>query len=211
MKKLILLTLITSSIYASGFSKSMMGDCNYMYTMYKSDYRSVYYYVQHSNITRFDPCTELGKVKRTSSFIEEAQDEIYFLEYQKKTLGLACEQVKQGIEISYKSEYCKNLTSSSSQQIVYSEPVKKQTVQYQKQVEIKQIDPAIKYKNTPQLILSKLRIYNITNITYFREQKEFILIESSIGNYAIPKNEIVNAERINFTSGLSQKLDNLLQ
>lgn len=208
MKQILFILIMTSSIYASGYYKRMLYDCDQMYSAYKNDYRLVAYFAERSGMVGFDPCTKLGKVNRSSSLIEEAQDEVDFLEFQRKTLGVACEQIKMGIKISFKSEYCNNGLSTNSQPTITqanNEPKK-----YEESVPVKQIDPAIKYKKSPQLKLSKLHIYDIRNITYFREQKEIILIESSLGNYAIPKNELTNAERINFTPELSQRLDALL-
>lgn len=209
MKKTILLFLLTSSLYASGYYKRMLYDCDQMYSAYKNDYNLVTYFAQRSSMISFDPCIKLGKVNRSSSLIEEAQDEIDFLEFQKKTLGIACEQVKQGIKISFKSEYCGNLYSVTS--IHADTPAKNEIKKNETTIEIKKIDPAIKYKKSPQLKLSNLHIYGVSNITPFREQKEILMIESSLGNYALPKNKLINAEKINFTPELSQKLDELLK
>ncbi len=69
------------------------------------------------------------------------------------------------------------------------------------------IEPAVRYKNTPQLKVNELHIYNVTDVKYFRDKKDVVMIESSTGNFALPISEIVNAERINFTPTLSQKID----
>lgn len=208
MKKTLLLLLITSSLYASGYYKKMIYDCDQMYSTYKNDYSLVTYFAQRSSMISFDPCSKLGKVNRSSSLIEEAQDEVDFLEFQKRTLGVACQQVKQGIKVSYKSEYCSSLYTVTS--IQADTPTKNEIQKYAAPIQIKQIDPALKYKKSPQLKLSKLHIYDVRNITHFREQKEIIMVESSLGSYAIPKNELISAEKINFTPELIQQLDILL-
>ena len=207
MKKIVLLLIVATSLYASGYYKRMLENCDQMYSAYKNDYKLVTYFAERSSLISFDPCTKLGKVNRSSSLIEEAQDEIDFLEFQQKTVGIACEQVKKGINISFKSDYCSHLSSTNSQSM--DKPINSEIKQYEVSVQKKQIDPAVQYKKAPQLKLSNMHIYGIKNITYFRDKKDIVMIESSTGNFALPLNVIVSAERINFTSELSQKIDAL--
>lgn len=205
MKKIIFsLFIVVSLEAANGYYKKLLSDCNQMYSLYKINY--AYASVQ---------CLKLGQVNRTSLAIEEAQDEVDFLEFQKKTLGVACEQVKNGIPVSFKNDYCERVMNSSTIQQeskISTQSNSDKLQQYDKQSnQAKIIDPAIQYKNSPQLQMSKLQIYGVSNLSYFRDRSDIIMVESSIGSFAVPKTEILNAKQINFTPQLSKKIDALIQ
>jgi len=205
VNQIILYLFIAISLEAAnGFYTEKLNDCNYLYSIYKIKY-------QYAS----SACLQLGKVDRTSAFIEEAQDEVDFLEFQKKTLGVACEQVQNGIPVSFKNNYCERIMNGSiiqQESKISTQANSDKVQQYDKQSsDVKVVDPAIQYKNSPQLQLNKLHIYGVNNFSYFRDRTDTIMVESSIGNFAIPKIELINSKRINFTSELSQKLDTLVQ
>ncbi len=203
MDKLVFLVIMVSTIFGNDSYRKRLDDCNMMYIYYKSEYQIV------SNTKSYDPCLRLGKVDRSSFAIEEPQDEIDFLEFQKKTLGVACEQVRNGIQVSFKNDYCMNLTKQSTVNTIKpSLPPSQQSIQRIQQAE--PVDPAVKFKNTPQLKLEKLHIYAVKNISHFRGKNDVFMIESEMGNFAVPIEEIKKAEQINFTAELTQKLDALL-
>lgn len=207
MKKTLLLLIAVSSMARSYDNYS----CDDLYRRYKSDYNDAsgqYSYRKQDAYRKY--CSEvLGKAPdKGSYFIEEPEDQVKFLEIQKRTLGVACSQIEQGLQISYKHEYCNILRSFDVEQV--SQNTSKPMVNEIKPIQRKQIDPAVQYKKAPQLKLSDLQIYGVTNIRAFRDQKEIIMIESSTGNFALPKSKIMSAERINFTPELSQKIDVLI-
>ncbi|MCK9373426.1 MAG: hypothetical protein M0P91_09520 [Sulfuricurvum sp.] len=202
MKKIILATIAVSSLYARSYIYDY--SCDSLY----SDYKESYYDISHSNYFRYDTyCKELGKKLDRSIFSspeEEARANEEYLKHQQLTLGIACEQIIKKIPVYYKKDYCAIFESKQvAQQAIQATAPNLEPK--------KQIDPAIQYKNTPQLKLSKLHIYGITNIEYFRDKKNIIMVESSTGNFALPLTEIVNAERINFTTELSQKINDVLR
>jgi len=213
MKKLILLSVAVSTIYASKYN------CQYLYTAYKSHYNnlSLYNYRNaYPNARDLDQrlrdvyqkyCIEqLGQAPDKSSYsIQEPEDQIKFLENQKRTLGVACVQIERKLEISYESEYCAILNTFNSYPI--TENTQKPIQLTPQPIQRKPIDPAVEYKKAPQLMLSNLQIYGVTNIKAFRDQKETVMVESATGNYALPKSDLMNAERINFTTELTQKMD----
>lgn len=207
MNKLALLVIMISAIFGNDNYRKKLDDCNMMYIFYKSEYQIV------SNAKYYDPCLKLGKVDRSGFDIEEPQDEIDYLEYQKKTLGLACEQVSKKEQVLFKNDYCLFLRSSQKQQFSQNDSkVNSNNAQQfiQPNIQAKIIDPSIKFKNSPQLKMPTLHVYGVKNISYFRDKAEIVLIESEIGNYAVPAQEVKKAERINFKSELSQSLDALL-
>jgi len=208
MKKIIFLLVMEYVIYAGGTYRRMLNDCNQMYIQYKLQYTLA------SNSRSTDRlCSQLGIVDRRSFMIEDPQDEIDYLEYQKKTLGLACEQIRRGTLVSYKNDYCIYVMTSNIQPLTKkaSEDQKFIAEQYYNKAQAaKVIDPSIQYKNTPQLELNELHIYGINTMSVFKNKKDMILIESSTGRFAIPVQEVRDAKRINFTAELTQKLDALL-
>jgi len=207
MKKMFLLLIAVSSMARSYNYYS----CDDLYSQYKSDYNDAsgqYSYRKEDAYKRY--CIEgLGKAPDKSSYsINEPEDQIRFLEIQKRTLGVACMQIAKGIQISYKHEYCDILRSFDIEQISKNTSIP--TANESKTIQRKQIDPAIQYKNTPQLELNELHIYGINVISNFKNKIDTILIESSTGRYAIPVQDLRGAKRINFTPELSQRLDALL-
>ena len=54
-------------------------------------------------------------------------------------------------------------------------------------------------------------MYGIKDIKPFRDQTETLMVESATGNFALPKNDLINAEKINFTPELSVKFQTLLR
>lgn len=203
MKIIILSIIFMMSLEASeGYYKKTLRNCDLMYSLYKINYS----YASSS-------CLKLGKVDRASLMIEEAQDEIDFLEFQQKTLGIACEQVKNGIPVSFKNDYCARIMNSSTvqQESKISTSSNSDMLQQndKESNQVNRIDPAIEYKNSPQLQMNKLQIYGVNNLSYFRDRLDIIMVESSTGNFAVPKTEIINAKRINFTPQLSEKIDTL--
>jgi hypothetical protein len=208
MKKIILLTIAASSIYARSYDYY---SCDDLYSRYKSEYNNAsgqYAYRKQDAYTHY--CNEiLGKAPDKSSYsVNEPEDQIKFLEIQKRTLGIACTQIAKGIQVSYKHEYCDILRSFDIAQV--SQNTSMPAVNEIKPIQRKQIDPAIQYKNTPQLELNELHIYGINVVSNFKNKMDTILIESSTGRYAIPIKDVRDAKRINFTPELSQKLDALL-
>lgn len=210
MKKMLLLLVIEYVIYAGGGSYGrMLNNCNSMYMQYKLQYRFVSYPGLKNRY-----CSQLGTVDKQNLMIEDPQDEIDYLEYQKKTLGLACEQVSRGIEVSYKNEYCIYVMTSNIQPLAKkaSEDKKFIAEEYQSRAkEAKVIDPSIQYKNNPQLIMDKLQIYGVKNISNFRDKTDTVLIESAIGRFAVPVIELKEAKCINLTLELTQKFNSFTQ
>jgi hypothetical protein len=207
MKKSILLVVAVTSIYARSYNYY---NCDSLYDSYKREYNNASGKSSYNEETAYQRyCFEiLGKAPDKSSYsISEPEDQVRFLEIQKRTLGVACEQIQKGIEISYKHEYCDILRSFDTN--VQNTP--KLVENEVKQTQRKKIDPAKEYKNTPQLKMSELHIYGITNIKYFRDKKDIVMVESLTGNFALPLSVIASAERINFTSALSQKIDTLIR
>jgi hypothetical protein len=70
----------------------------------------------------------------------------------------------------------------------------------------KAIQLSEKYKNAPQIISEKFQIYNVTKISNFRNETDKIMIESSSGNFAIPKKLITTASILHFTPELTTQL-----
>lgn len=68
-----------------------------------------------------------------------------------------------------------------------------------------------KYKTAPQLKTTDLHLYNITKIDKFRNSSEQIMVESSSGNFALPKNVFESAEILNFTAELNNQKNKALQ
>lgn len=208
MKKVFLLLIAVSSAYAGSYNYY---NCDSLYGSYKNAYNDASgknsYNRNKEDIYKRYCIEQLGKAPDKSSYaIAEPEDQVRFLEIQKRTLGVACEQIQKGIEISYKHEYCEILRSLDNVQ-----PTLKIVENEVKQIQRKEIDPAIQYKNTPQLELGELHIYGINTLSNFKNKTDTILIESSTGRYAIPAKDLRDAKRINFTSELSQRLDALLR
>lgn len=199
MKTILFLIFFTTTLLnAESHYKQRMKNCDNMYLQYRYSYQ----YAQHN-------CSDLGKIPKLDLSINEAQDEIDFLEYQQKTLGVACEQIKNDMPLLYKSEYCHLLMNNLLFQQKPQE-TSNQNIQSNDKRAIP-IDPAIQYKNAPQVKMKKLHIYDVKDMEYFRDKKEIIFIKSSIGNFAVPIEELQNAETINFTQELMQKMSMLLQ
>ncbi len=74
----------------------------------------------------------------------------------------------------------------------------------------KQILLSEKYKDAPQIISEVLQIYNVIKISNFRTETNKIMIESSSGIYAIPKELIKNASIRYFTPELTIQLNQYL-
>jgi hypothetical protein len=200
MKKILLLLVAVSYMYSKPYIYDY--SCDSLYDDYKDSYENI----SSVNFSSYDYyCKKLG-VKRDriefSSPEEEARANEEYLRHQQLTLGVACEQVIKKIPVYYKKDYCQLLQSNSA------EKVQKTTQLDTPKVVPKQVvEPAVRYKNTPQLKVNELHIYNVTDVKYFRNKTDVVMIESSTGSFAIPISEIVNAERINFTPTLSQKID----
>jgi hypothetical protein len=75
----------------------------------------------------------------------------------------------------------------------------------------KQIPLSVKYKDTPQIISEKFQIYNVTKISNFRSETDKMMIESSSGTYAIPKDLIKDASIRYFTPELTIQLNQYLK
>ena len=65
------------------------------------------------------------------------------------------------------------------------------------------------YKNTPQIIFEKLHLYAIKRLTYFRDNKNRIFIQTDNGNYAVSRQDFKNASYILFTPQLNKMLQEL--
>lgn len=74
----------------------------------------------------------------------------------------------------------------------------------------KQIPLSETYKDSPQLISDQFQIYNITKISPFRNTTDTIMIESSSGTFAIPKDLIKSATKIHLTPEIINQLNQLL-
>lgn len=207
MKKTFLLLIAVSSMVRAYDYYS----CDNLYDSYKRSYNqaSGQYSMYKEQAYRHNCIEILGKAPDKSNYlINEPEDQVRYLEIQKRTLGVACKQIEKGIQILYKHEYCDLLRSFDVAQV--SQHTSTTTVNEIKPVQRKQIDPAIQYKNTPQLELNELHIYGINAVSNFKNKIDTILIEASTGRYAIPVNDLKDAKRINFTPELSQRLDALL-
>jgi len=63
------------------------------------------------------------------------------------------------------------------------------------------------YKDTPQIILNKLHIYQVNKLSYFRKNKDIIFIEAGSGSYAVPREEFKSAKYLLLTQKLNKMLE----
>ncbi len=203
MKIFILALLVSTTLY-SDYYKNILLSCDRMFVDYKTEY----------SLLRFgiDKCNNLGRYDLLNSNIKEPEDIRYFLEYQKNTLGIACKQVKQKQRVYFKSEYCGYYELYMLNLV--NEVQRGQSRQNAKQEQDSSVYKPKKkpnysqiYKSSPQIKTSKVHIFDIKNITPFRDKKDIVLIEASSGNYALPIDEVGKSEKINFTLELSGQLD----
>jgi len=61
-------------------------------------------------------------------------------------------------------------------------------------------------KNSPQIIVDDLHLYNVTKITKFRHTKDKVMIKCANGTFMLPKQILKNAKIINFTENLNDML-----
>lgn len=203
MKKALLLLFLASLTYARPYLYDY--SCNSLYDDYKESYSKI----SQNNYFMYDYyCKELGKKLDRIEFSSPEEEMIAneeYLKHQQLTLGIACEQITKQIPVYYKKNYCELIQSNNVQK------VQKTTRADVSKVELKQIAPSVQYKNTPQLKMKETHIYGINDIKLFRDKKDTVLIESSIGNFAVPIKDLKEAERINFTVELSHKLNTLIK
>lgn len=157
-------------------------------------------------------CNILGKKLDRSEFDsaeEEAHANAEYLKHKKRTYGVACAQIQKNIPVYYKKEYCDIVQSIDNQESGQSR-VRVSTPAPQP-IQRAPIDPAVQYKKAPQFKIGALKMYGIKDIKPFRDQTETLMVESATGNFALPKNDLINAEKINFTPELSVKFQTLLR
>ena len=140
---------------------------------------------------------------------EEAEANAEHLKHEKRTLGVACAQVQQHIPVYYKKEYCDVVKSIDDKEAGYT--AQRTPKPAPQPVQRAPIDPAVQYKKAPQLKIGALTMYGIKDIKPFRDQKETLMVESVTGTFALPKSDLINAEKINFTPELSGKFQTLLR
>mgnify|MGYP006971714644 CR=1 FL=1 len=75
-----------------------------------------------------------------------------------------------------------------------------QNYAYAEQNSIKEKERPDLYKNTPQIKLGDLHIYGIKSIEPFKDNK--YIIKAVNRTFALPKDKLNEAEKINFTSEL---------
>lgn len=204
MKYLILTFLIVYSVQADSQFQRKINNCDLMYIDYKYAYLLIV--TQNDSSGRCKQIDELSIYDKM--LVNEEVDEQLARSIKQKTFGVACAQAQTNEKILYKNEYCNRYIYA--QQVINEESKQSFTVQtavVDTKRSINNIPLAEQYKNTPQLKLDKLHIYGITNFSKFRDSTQVILVESKIGNYAIPINELVGAKRINFSNELSNLLD----
>lgn len=202
--KMFLLLIIVSSTYAEPYIYNY--GCDSLYDDYKKSYSKIssndYYMYKYY-------CKELGKQLDRIEFSspeEEIRANEEYLKYQQLTLGIACEQITKQIPVYYKKNYCELIQSNNVEKVHKPTQVDAPKVELKKEVA-----PSVQYKNTPQLKIKEMHIYDVTEIKYFRDKKDIIMVESSTGNFAIPLTEIESAKRINFTPELSKQIDILIK
>ncbi len=211
MKKMVLLAMVVSSVYARyDYDYS----CDALYSDYKGAYSNVnasslHYGYSYGYRTY---CKTLGEKLDRSNFSsaeEEAHANAEYLKHKKRTYGVACAQIQKNIPVYYKKEYCDIVQSIDDQESGQSR-VRVSTPTPQP-VQRAPIDPAVQYKKAPQLKIGALKMYGVKDIKPFRDQTETLMVESATGNFALPKNDLINAEKINFTPELSVKFQTLLR
>jgi len=207
MKKMVLLAMVVSSVSAGYYNYDY--SCDALYRDYKSKYS---YVSSYGNSYYIEYCQRLGQKldrREFSSAEEEAQANAEYSKHQKRTLGVICAQVPQNIPVYYKKEYCDVVKSIDDQEAGYTAQKTPQPIP--QPVQRAPIDPAVRYKKAPQLKIGALTIYGIKEIKPFRDQKETLIVESATGTFALPKNDLINAEKMNFTPELSVKFQTLLR
>lgn len=208
MRFLLSLSLLFSFSFSSEHYRKVLLDCNYMYGTYKNDYESSSY----KRIGRFD-CSDwaYSTVNLTSSnyYIESNNDIESAKIFADKTAKVACEHSSHDLPLLFKDDYCKQyvfrqIPSNDNNKLLLKDSSNLQTSSF-----VESPNLSIKYKNSPQLITDKLHLYNVTNISFFRDKKDVLFIESSSGNYAIPLSVVLESKKINFTNFLTSKIPSL--
>lgn len=219
MKLFILFFVFLSFVYGEGHYSWRLKNCSSMYREYRDYYTKISqdYYKNYSMSDKNHPCSQINELKSYEKlYIYEKIDEKQALEVKSKTLGVACYQKKWGIEMLYQTGYCDRYVytePSKTEQFQIDEPKHaKNTSQTptQQTIASKQ-DLAKIHKNSPQLVLENLHIYDIQKMSFFRKQNDVVMVESSTGNYAVPKHELMAAKRINFTPQLEENINSLLK
>lgn len=208
MKKMVLLVMVVSSVSAGYNRYHYDYSCDALYR----DYKGLYSNLMDDGYDYRERCKELGEKLDRSHFDspeEEAQANAEYLKHQKRTLGVACAQIPQNIPVYYKKEYCDVVKSIDDQEAGYTAQKTPQPIP--QPVQRAPIDPAVRYKKAPQLKIGALTMYGIKEIKPFRDQKETLMVESATGTFALPKSDLINAEKINFTPELSVKFQTLLR
>ena len=219
MKLFMLFFVFLSFVHAKGFYGEKLKSCDSMYSEYRDDYIRINqdHYKNYSMSDKNHPCSKINELNTyEKALIYEKIDEKQALEVKSKTLGVACYQKKWGIEMLYQTGYCNRYVytdPSKTEQFQIDEPkYAKNTPQMPaQQTIVPKQDLAKIHKNSPQLVLENLHIYDVQKMSFFRKQNDVVMIESSTGNYAIPKHELVAAKRINFTSQLEENINSLLK
>lgn len=208
MRLLISFFLLFSFLFSSDFYRKVVLDCDYMYSIYKHDYHSSSY----KRIGRFD-CSDwaYSNVDLTSSnyYIESNNDIESAKIFADKTAKVACEHSSHDLPLFFKDEYCKQYVFKQIPSLDNNKLSFKDSSNFQTSSFVPSPDLSKKYKNSPQLVTDKLHLYNVTNISFFRDKKDVLFIESSSGNYAIPLSVVLESKKINFTNFLTSKIPSL--
>lgn len=209
MKILLLLLFTSLYLFSAGFHGKELKSCDQMYYTYTTEVHKIEFYkkmIKKTPSMWTDPCSNIGTITY-DYLIDEEQDKIDFLEIQAKTLGVACEQSKRNEQKLYKSDYCnqyltqKNTTASKQSNA---------TLLIDSSSNSPKMDPEIQYKKAPILKTSKASFYAVKKISNFRDREDICMIEADSGNFAVPKVDIIRAERINFTPQLNKLFDAFL-
>lgn len=190
-------------------------NCDDAYPSYRAYFSQITLFKDYNLPGKCD-MQEIYRLAETQAHrIEEACDEDILLLVAERTAGLACEQVFNNEELMYKSEYCNVYQNYRYNGInkVSNNPKQKNNGSNQKNNNLKDneiiqtLSISEQYKDSPQLeIKNKLHIYNVIKISKFRNSSDKIFIESTSGNFAIPREEFLSAKKINFTTKLNEMI-----
>jgi len=161
------------------------------------------------NVSRSSDDTALF-IKDTRSFISEMKSHrkmsIRFTPYRENTLT-----------VKFSLEGFSNSKFNRPKYSLPKEPIRKEAVSTRQRIAsvtkheatlskyVVEVPLSQQYPNSPQIITSKLHIYNVTEIDKFRDTNK-LMITSSSGKFAIPSKIIFAAKRLNFTDKLEKKL-----
>jgi len=110
-----------------------------------------------------------------------------------------------------KNKYPKktNFTSQQNQNKSYEDEYEEQEIHYTEEEQKTMLKK--KYKNTPTLYIEDIIIYNVQKISYFRKNKNKVMIVGAEKNYVFPLSIIKTATLKNATPSLKKEFHTFLK